>query len=100
VRGAGQLSLELDYDERVPRLAREVAIVLAPYLAPGTKKEAAELLAERVAKLAESRLKYAWEPTEAVRCHCCDAETFPAGRVRVAVCPRCSAAPRTPGSSG
>jgi hypothetical protein len=96
----GQLALDLDYDERVARLAREVAIVVAPHLAPGTKTEAAKLLAERVAMLAWQRLKYEWEPPDAIRCHTCDELTYPKNRVRVAVCPRCSAEGRAAGSRG
>lgn len=97
---AGQLSLDLDYDERVARLAREVAILLAPHAAPGTKTEATRTLASRIAMLAWERLKYEWEPAEAVRCHLCDADTFPKTRVRVAVCPRCSVEGRSAGSRG
>jgi len=95
---AGQLTF-LDYDERVPRLAAELALVLTPYLSPGTSRDAARALADRVAKIAESRFKYAWEPDE-VRCHLCDALTTPRDRVRVAVCSRCSAEPRSPGAAG
>lgn len=95
-----QGQLTFDYDERVPRLARELAVMVAPHLAPGTTAEATRVLCDRLAQVAEARLKYAWEPTEAVRCHLCDAETFPKDRVRVAVCTRCSLEPRSPGGAG
>jgi hypothetical protein len=97
---AEQGQLAFDYDERVPRLARELAVMIEPHLAPGTPRETTRNLAARLAQVAEARLKYAWEPPEAVRCHLCDAETFPKGRVRVAVCVRCSTEPRSPGASG
>lgn len=99
---SGQLSLEidLDYDERVVSLARELGILLAPRLAPGTTSEATRLLAERVALLSWERLKYAREPAEPVRCHTCDELTLPKTRVRVAVCPRCSLEGRSAVSGG
>ena len=95
---AGQI--DFDYDGRTPRLAQEVAIILAPHLAPGTTKEAVRDLASRIASLAERRYKDAFEPQDPIRCHTCDVETLPKTRVRVAVCQRCAIEGRTPGSSG
>ena len=97
---AGQLAIDFDYDERTVRLAGEVGIMLAPYLAPGTPREISRVLAERIAKVAERRYKYAWEPKEGIRCLTCDELTFPENRVRVVVCVRCSLEGRTPGASG
>jgi len=94
----GQVEM-FDYDERTVVLARELALVLAPAVAPGTKTETVKLLAEKVAKIAEQKYKYAREPDE-VRCHLCDEVTIPKNRVRVAVCVRCSLEPRSPGSTG
>lgn len=94
---AGQI--DFDYDGRTPRLAQEVAIMLAPHL-PGTTKEAALELAARIATLAEKRYKEAFEPVDPMRCHTCDEMTIPKTRVRVVVCPRCALEGRTPGSSG
>lgn len=97
---AGQVALDFDYDERSVRLAAEVAVMLVPYLAPGTKTETVKALAGRVAMLATRSLKYAWEPEEDIMCHLCDAATTPKTRVRIVVCPRCSLEPRSPGSRG
>lgn len=96
----GQIVIDFDYDERTVRLATEIAIVLTPYLAPGTTRETVQLLAERVTKIAEKRYKDAWEPACEIRCHTCDEMTLPKNRVRVAVCLRCSLHGCTPGSSG
>lgn len=96
----GQQTLELfDYDERTVVLARELALMVAPYLAPGTTTDTTKALAERLAKAAEARYKYAHEPAEMV-CHLCDVLTTPKDRVRVAVCVRCSLEPRSPGGAG
>lgn len=97
---AGQLVIDFDYDERSVKLAREVAVMLVPHLAPGTKIEVVRDLSARIAMLATTTLKYEWEPLEPVRCHLCDEETVPKNRVRVAVCRRCSAEPWSPGSRG
>lgn len=94
------LDIDLDYDDRVRSLALEIAIVLAPRLAPGTTRESATLLAERVALLSWERLKYAREPEEPVRCHTCDEMTLPKTRARVAVCPRCALEGRSAGARG
>ena len=94
---AGQI--DFDYDGRTPRLAQEVAIMLAPHLLCATKEVTKELAA-RIATLAEKRYKEAFEPADPMRCHTCDAETLPKTRVRVVVCPRCALEGRTPGSSG
>lgn len=96
----GQLHIDFDYDERTARLAVEIAILLIPRMAPGTTSESTKLLADRIAMLAEKRYKDAWEPSEPIRCHTCDAMTVKRSRVRVAVCVRCSIEGRTPGSSG
>jgi hypothetical protein len=97
----GQLAIDFEYDERTVRLATEVAIMLTPYMAPGTPRDDVRSLAERIAKLSERRFKDAWEPKEAILCHTCDeATTVPGNRVRVAVCNRCSLDGSTPGSSG
>jgi hypothetical protein len=96
----GQLTIDLCYDERTPSLAREVAIMLAPHLAPGTKKETAQLLADRIAHLAEKRFRDFREPTEHIRCHTCDEMTTIGNRARVAVCNRCSLEGRSVGSTG
>lgn len=95
-----QLSIDFDYDERVPSLARELAIMVTPHVAPGTPTETVKTLAERIAKLAEQRFKYFGEPSEPIRCHLCDNMTVPKDRVRVAVCVRCSLSARTAGSDG
>ncbi len=97
---AGQISIDFEYDERTARLAAEIAIMITPYLSPGTPKETAKGLAERVALVAEKRYKDAWEPACEIRCHTCDEMTSPKTRVRVVVCPRCSMEAKTPGSSG
>jgi hypothetical protein len=97
---AGQLAIDFEYDERTVRLSTEVAIMLTPYLAPGTPRDAVRLLADKIAKVAEARYKNAWEPKEGILCHTCDEMTTPDNRVRVAVCNRCSIEGRTPGSSG
>jgi hypothetical protein len=96
----GQLPLDFDYDDRSERLAREVALMIVPFLAPGTKTETVKSLASKVAMVATRTFKDVGEPAEAIRCHLCDADTFPKTRVRIAVCPRCSMEPRSPGSSG
>jgi hypothetical protein len=96
---SGQQVLMFDYDERTVVLARELALMVAPYLAPGTTTDTTKALAERLAKAAEARYKYEREPAE-VLCHLCDATTTPKDRVRVAVCVRCSLEPRSPGSTG
>lgn len=98
--GAGQISIDFDYDERTVRLATEIAIMLTPHVSPGTPRENVRGLADRIAKLAEKRYKDAWEPTCEIRCHTCDEMTVPKTRVRVVVCPRCSLHGSTPGSSG
>jgi uncharacterized paraquat-inducible protein A len=97
---AGQIAIDFDYDERVVRLSREIAVMVSPHAAPGIKSETVKVLAERVAKLAYQRLRDAWEPTEDIRCHTCDEMTTPKNRVRVAVCARCSHEGRSVGSGG
>ena len=92
-----QISIDFDYDERVVRLASEFAIMLAPYLSSGTKKETAQLLAGRLAMLASKQLSKQWEPEELIRCHTCDVMTTHKDRARVVVCPRCSLEGRSPG---
>ena len=97
---SGQLGLDFDYDDRVPRLASEISVMLLPYLEPGLTRADSKGLAERLAKLAHERLSVFVEPTEKIRCHSCDAETDPKNRARVVVCVRCALEGRTPGSSG
>ncbi len=97
---AGQIAIDFDYDERVVRLSREIALMVSPHAAPGTKAETVRVLAERIAKLAHQRLRDAFEPAEDVRCHTCNEMTTPKNRVRVAVCARCSLEGRSAGSSG
>lgn len=97
---AGQLQIDFEYDERVGALAREVAIMVAPHVAPGTKAETVRVLAERVAKLAHRRFKDAYEPREPIRCHTCDDLTVVGNRVRVVVCNRCALTGRSVGCSG
>jgi len=97
---AGQLAIDFDYDERTARLATEIALMITPYVAPGTPRERVRELADRVARTAERRYKDAWEPSELIRCHTCDAETTQKDRVRVVICPRCSMEGSTPGSRG
>ncbi len=92
-----QVAIDFCYDERVPRLARELAIMIAPHLPPGTKTDVSRTLAERMAALAEKRFREVGEPAEPVRCHTCDDMTLPGNRVRVAVCNRCSLEGRSPG---
>lgn len=96
----GQLTIDFCCDDRSQSLAREIAIMLAPHMAPGTKRDVSKLLAERVALLAEKRFRDFREPAEAMRCHSCDEMTTIGNRVRVAVCNRCSLEGRSPGSSG
>ena len=97
---AEQSLIDFSCDDRVPRLAAELAIVLAPHVSPGTKAEVVRILAERIAMLAERRLRDLVEPTEPLRCHCCDNMTVVPDRVRVAVCVRCALEPRSPGATG
>ena len=95
-----QVSIDFDYDDRVPGLARELAIVLAPHLPPGTPSETVRTLAARAATLAAKRLRDAAETSESLRCHLCDVLTAPDNRARIAVCVRCALEPRSPGASG
>lgn len=95
-----QVKIDFEYDDRVPTLAAEFGVVLAPRLATGTSLEETKKLAIRLALLASKRLSKFDEPEEPVRCHSCDAETGPRDRVRVAVCPRCSLLGGSPGSDG
>jgi hypothetical protein len=95
-----QVKIDFDYDDRVPMLAAEFGIVLAPRLATGTALEETKKLATRLALLASKRLARFDEPEEPIRCHTCDAETGPRDRVRVVVCPRCSLSGGSPGSDG
>lgn len=96
----GQLSIDFCCDDRSASLARELAIMIAPHLAPGTTSEATRTLASRAAVLAQRRFSDFREPAEPMRCHTCDEMTTPANRVRVAVCVRCSLEGRSAGSSG
>jgi hypothetical protein len=96
----GQVKIEFEYDDRVPTLAAEFGIMLAPRLATGTTTEETRKLATRLALLAARRLSRLDEPEEPIRCHTCDVETGPADRVRVVVCPRCSLLGGSPGSDG
>jgi hypothetical protein len=97
---AGQVAIDFDYDERVVRLSREIAVMVAPHAAPGTKAETVKVLAERIATLAHQRLRDLLEPAEGIRCHTCDEMTTSKNRVRVAVCARCSLEGRSVGSTG
>ena len=96
----GQLSIDFEYDDRVVRLAAELAIMVAPHVAPGTKAETVKVLTDRMAILAGKRFAKLNEPDEPIRCHTCDEMTVPKNRVRVAVCLRCSFEGRSVGSSG
>ena len=95
-----QLKIDFEYDDRVPRLALEVGIMVAPHLAPGTTREQSANLAARIAKLAAKRLEKHEEPREPIRCHTCDVETKPDERARVVVCVRCGLEGGSPGSRG
>lgn len=97
---SGQLLIDFDYDERVVMFAKEVALMLAPHVAPGTKSETVKVLADRIAVLACRRWKDAHEPREEVRCHTCDELTTVGNRVRVAVCNRCALTGRSVGAAG
>jgi len=97
---AGQLKIDFDYDDRLPKLALEVGIMLAPHLSPGTTREASVNLAARVVKLCARRLARHEEPEEVIRCHTCDAPTRPDERARVVVCVRCALQGGSPGSDG
>ncbi len=96
----GQLCIDFCCDDRTRMLAMEVALMVAPHAAPGTKRETIEALASRVATLAEKRYRDFQEPAEPMRCHTCDEMTTPGNRVRVAVCCRCSLEGRSVGSAG
>lgn len=89
-RHGGQLKIDFEYDDRLPGLALEFGIMLAPLLAPGTTREATVALTARLAKLAARRLKVDAEPREEIRCHSCGVPTKPDERVRVVVCVRCA----------
>jgi hypothetical protein len=95
-----QLKIDFEYDDRLPGLALEFGIVMAPRLAPGTTREEAAALAARLATLAARRLKVDVEPREEIRCHSCDAPTKPDERARVVVCVRCGLRGGSPGSGG
>lgn len=95
-----QAKIDFDYDDRLPKLALELALMLTPYLAPGTPRETAKELALRLAKLASKRMDEQGEPAELIRCHTCDALTKPDERARVAVCVRCALAGGSPGRDG
>jgi len=97
---AGQISIDFYYDDRVASLAREIAIMVAPHMSPGTKADVAKMLGERVAALAEKRFRDFREPAEPIRCHTCDELTLVGNRVRVAVCNRCSLEGRSVGCAG
>jgi len=96
----GQLRIDFCCDERSQGLARELAIMVAPYLSPGTTTEATKNLAARMALLAEKRFRDFREPEEPIRCHTCDEMTTIGNRVRVAVCNRCSFEGRSVWCSG
>lgn len=95
-----QLKIDFDYDDRLPRLALEVGIMLAPHLAPGTPRESSSNLAARIVMLAAQRLARHEEPEETIRCHTCDVPTKPDERARVVVCVRCGLGGGSPGSDG
>jgi hypothetical protein len=97
---SGQLLIDFCCDERSQGLARELAIMVAPYLAPGTTTEMTKNLASRMALLAEKRFNDFREPPEPIRCHTCDEMTTIGNRMRVAVCNRCSLEGRSVGGSG
>jgi hypothetical protein len=95
-----QLTIDFEYDDRVVQLAAEYAIMMAPYLAPGTKAETAKVLAARMALLAARRLDKFAEPPELMICHTCDAQVGPKERARVVVCLSCGLRGGSPGSDG
>jgi hypothetical protein len=96
----GQLLIDFDYSETTPKLALEIAIMLAPSMHTGTTVEQTKELAARIAMVAYKRYKDHWEPAEPIRCLLCDTETYPRDRVRVVVCSRCSYEGHSPGSRG
>jgi hypothetical protein len=96
----GQLRIDFDYDDRTAKLATEFAIIIAPHLPPGTKKELVVSLSTRMARLAGERYAHFGEPVDPIRCHTCDEMTLPKTRVRVPVCPRCSLEGRSLGARG
>lgn len=96
----GQLPIDFDFDERVVMFSKEVALMLAPHMPPGTKAETTRGLAERVARLAQVRWKNVHEPREEIRCHTCDDMTTIGNRVRVSVCNRCALMGRSVGAGG
>ena len=96
-----QLKIDFDYDDRCERLSCEFALMLAPYLSPGTPRETTKGLAGRLSMLAQKRFSKLIEPVDPICCHCCDTMTGPDERARVVVCVRCGMTPmRTPGSDG
>jgi len=95
-----QLAIDFEYDDRVVKLAAEFALMMTPYLAPGTPRDTAKELASRLALLSGKRLDKFAEPLELMRCHSCDAQVGPKERVRVVVCVRCGITGASPGSSG
>ena len=95
-----QLKIDFDYDDRLPQLALEFGIMLAPHLAPGIPREKTAALTARLAKLAAQRLARHDEPAGEIRCHSCDALTKPDERARVVVCVRCALEGGSPGSGG
>lgn len=97
---SGQVAIDFEFDDRVPRLAKEIALVLVPHVSSDVSTESLRRLAERVAMLAGERLRHAWEPAEPMRCHTCDRLVGPRERVRVVVCARCSLEGGSPGSAG
>lgn len=98
--GSSPGKVDLEYDDRLPRLSLEFGIMLTPYLSPGTTRDTAMELSARLAKLAARRLAEHEEPQEVIRCHSCDVETGADERARVVVCVRCALEGGSPGSDG
>jgi hypothetical protein len=95
-----QMSIDFEYDDRVVKLALELAIMMTPHLAPGFTTNQVTALATKMAwKAASSMDKFA-EPSEKMRCHTCDAMVGPKERARTVVCLQCGLTGGSPGSDG
>jgi len=95
-----QMVIDFEYDDRVVKLALEIAIMMTPHLSPGMTTAQVTVLATKMAwKASKSMDKFA-EPSEKLRCHTCDAMVGPKERARTVVCLQCGLTGGSPGSDG
>jgi hypothetical protein len=95
-----QTTLDFEYDDRVVKLALEIAIMITPFMESGMTTSKITALATKISWKAAKTLDKFAEPSEKMRCHTCDAMVGPKERARTVVCLQCGMTGGSPGCDG